>query len=174
MQCLLDKVTARHILQGVLKLTEGRDPTDAELLALDFFTRAHAHGAFLYVVPQTEKLLRRLENHPRYNSLIRFFRSHISAAQPTRYFKRWARRLREYGFTPEDAGVLALATFGKGSDPLLLGMHVVVTSDQPMIHRWTAQQDAIEKRLANMRKNLRKPYRDASLPTIGHPEEILI
>ena len=36
MRCLLDKVTARHIMEGMLKLVEGRSvtSTDTELFAL--------------------------------------------------------------------------------------------------------------------------------------------
>ena len=36
MRCLLDKVTARHIMEGMLKLVEGRSTTSAELFALYF------------------------------------------------------------------------------------------------------------------------------------------
>jgi len=42
-RCLLDKVTARRILEGLLKLAEGRDLSDDELFALDLFYRAGSH-----------------------------------------------------------------------------------------------------------------------------------
>ena len=70
-------------------------------------------------------------------ALIRFFLARTEVAQSTRYFKRWARRLRDYGFTKEDAEVLALATFGTNQNADILGMHVVATFDQPMINQWT-------------------------------------
>ena len=47
MRCLLDKVTARHIMEGMLKLMEGRSTTSAELFALYFFQRAHYGLDFL-------------------------------------------------------------------------------------------------------------------------------
>ena len=39
MRCLLDKVTARYALQGLLKLAEGQDVNDDELFTLDLFER---------------------------------------------------------------------------------------------------------------------------------------
>ncbi len=173
MRCLLDKVTARHIMEGMLSLIEGHPLTSAELSSLHFYRRAHSGGIELFILPHTEQLLRRLEHLPRYAVLIRRFLEATSVARPSRYFKRWTRRLREYGFTREDADVLAIATFGTTSAADVLGMHVVATFDQPMINQWIAQQDAIQKRLANMRRNLSAPYRHASLPQVQRPEDIL-
>ena len=183
MRCLLDKVTARHIMEGMLKLVEGRTVTSAELFALYFYRRARPGGIELFILPQTENLLRRLEQFPRYAVLIRRFLGTMKVFRPARYFKslakrdpdlsgRWARRLREYGFTKEDAEVLALATFGTTEDVDVLGMHVVATFDQPMMNQWSAQQAEIQKRLSNMRRNLRGPYRHVSLPTVERPELI--
>ena len=36
-RCLLDIVTARRILEGLLKLAEARDVSQEELIALDLF-----------------------------------------------------------------------------------------------------------------------------------------
>jgi len=173
MRCLLDKVTARHIMQGLLKLTEGRDPTDAELFAIDLYSRASAQGISLFLLPQTEKVLQRLAKLPHFAELIRSFLARTEVAQPTRYFKRWARRLRDYGFTKEDAEVLALATFSTNKDADILGMHAVATFDQPMINQWTAQQEAIQIRLESMQRNLTVPYSHARLPKVQRPEDIV-
>lgn len=40
MRLLLDKVTARHILTGFLKLAEARGLTDHEMVALELYDRA--------------------------------------------------------------------------------------------------------------------------------------
>jgi len=40
------------------------------------------------------------------------FLKRVKVLYPGRYFKRWARRLRDRTFTREDAKVLALGTFG--------------------------------------------------------------
>ena len=49
MRCLLDKVTARRILEGLLKLAEARELTDDEIFALDFFERAAHEGLRLFI-----------------------------------------------------------------------------------------------------------------------------
>ena len=174
MRCLLDKVTARHIMEGMLKLVEGRTVTSTELFALYFYQRGRSDGITLFILPQTHNLLKRLEHLSRYVLLIRHFLASTQVAQPARYFKRWARRLREYGFTKEDAEVLALATFGTTLNGDVLGMHVIATFDQPMINQWDAHQTAIRERLSNMQRSLEVPYNSASLPTVEHPERITI
>lgn len=134
MRCLLDKVTARHIMEGMLKLVEGRSVTftDTELFALHFYQRAHSNNITLFILPQTYNLLKRLNHLSRYVVIIRHFLAATQVSYPARYFKRWKRRLQEYGFTKEDAEVLALATFGTTPNGDILGMHIVATSDQPM------------------------------------------
>jgi hypothetical protein len=90
---LLDKVTARRILEGLLKLAAVRDLTAEEVMALDLYERAGSHGLRQCMVPSTESVLRRLGERPRYTAIIDLFRQHVEVAFPTRYFRRWARRL---------------------------------------------------------------------------------
>jgi len=91
---------------------------------------------------------------------------------PTRYFKRWTRRLQTHGFTPEDASVLALATFGTDKEERILGMHMVVTFDQPMVTHGAVQRTAIQTRLTAMQQELLMPYRQASLPEVLLPAQM--
>ncbi len=172
MRCLLDKVTARRIMEGMLKLVEGREVTSTELFALYFYRRSPSNGIALFILPQTHNLLKRLEHLSRYVVLIRSFLAVTQVIHLARYFKRWARRLREYGFTKEDAEVLALATFGTTLNRDILGMHLIATFDQPMINQWIAQRVGIQKRLLNMQRNFAAPYCHASLPTVESPERI--
>ncbi len=165
-RCLLDKVTARRAAEGLLKTAEGRPLTDDDVFALDLYQRASAQGLQLFVVPPTANVLQPLGELPRYSAVVHRFRSRVDVVQPTRYFKRWARRLRDHGFTREDGAVLALATFSTTEDTDILGMHVVATLDQAMIHNWDRQQAAIRRRFDAMRRNLRAPYRHASLPQV--------
>lgn len=174
MRCLLDKVTARHIMEGMLKLVEGRSgtSTDIELFALYFYQRASSSNITLFILPQTYTLLKRLNHLSRYSMIIRRFLAATQVSYPARYFKRWARRLQEYGFTKEDAEVLALATFGTTPNRDILGMHIVATSDQPMINQWGTYHGEIQKRLSNMQRNLEVPYCHVSLPIVERPELI--
>jgi hypothetical protein len=60
MRFLLDKVTARRILEGLLKLAEARDLTAEEVVALDLYEHTGSHGLRQFMVPSTESVLRRL------------------------------------------------------------------------------------------------------------------
>ena len=73
MRCLLDKVTACHIMEGMLKLVEGRTVTSTELLALYFYQRARSNEIALFILPQTHNLLKRSEHLSRYVAIIRHF-----------------------------------------------------------------------------------------------------
>lgn len=174
MRCLLDKVTARYILQGLLKLAEGQNVTTEELFALDLFSLANPQTVHLFIVPPTANVLQSLAKLPHYSALIQLFLNRVQVIGPTRYFKRWARRLADYNFTREDAAVLALATFGTDKDGNILGMDFVATFDQPMINQWRAQQTAIQERLTAMKQNLPPPYHKVNLPQVLRPEQISV
>jgi hypothetical protein len=172
MRCLLDKVTARYIVQGLLKLAEKRAVSREELAALDLFSLAHPQGIQFFIVPQTARVLARLARLPHLTAIIQFFLDRVEVFMPTRYFKRWARRLRGYGFTKEDAAVLALATFGTNETGGILGVAFVATFDQPMITQWGIQQPAIRGRLEAMLADISAPYNQAKLPRVLRPEQI--
>jgi len=173
MRCLLDKVVARRGLEGLLTLAEGRDLTEEELWTIDLLQRARGQDIQLFVTGGTVNILNQLEALPRYSAVVAAFLRRTEVAQPTRYFKRWARRLREFGFTREDAHILALASFGTSRRKDVLGMHFVATFDQPLINQWTLQQNKIGERLEAMRRDLRPPYDRVTLPQVLRPEEIL-
>ena len=110
----------------------------------------------------------------RYGGIIRLFRDRMQVALPARYFTRWSRRLRDFGFTPEDAAVLALGTFGTNESGTILGMDYIATFDQPVIRHWATRQGAIRERWQTMKGDLPAPYRDAPLPDVQSPEYIVI
>jgi hypothetical protein len=45
-RCLLDKVTARHRLEGLLKLAEARDLSEAEIVALQGLAAAGVRASY--------------------------------------------------------------------------------------------------------------------------------
>jgi len=67
---------------------------------------------------------------------------------------------------PEDAGVLALATFGTDKEGRILGLHMVVTFGQPMVNYCAVQRTAIQARFTAMQRALPMPYRQTSLPEV--------
>jgi len=174
MRCLLDKVTARHAVEGLLKLAEGRKLSKEELFSLDLFWRADQKTLSIFVVPQTVNVLQRIAHLPRYSSIINLFLNKVETALPAKYFKRWARRLYEHGFTREDANVLALATFGTVKDGTIIGMHFVATYDQAMVNQWEIKQKNIQDHLTSMQYNIPIPYCHVSLPQVLPPEQIKV
>jgi hypothetical protein len=172
MRCLLDKVAARYALEGILKLAQGQDPSREELFTLDLLARASPQTLTLFISPATANILQSLMQLPRYSNIIQLFLDRVNVALPTRYHKRWARRLREVGFTREDAALLALATFSTNKDSSILGMRFVATFDQPMINHWSVQQPVIQGRLDRMRNDLHPPYSLAILPHVLLPQHI--
>lgn len=172
MRCLLDKVTARFIVQGIIKVAEQRAPTADESIALTLFARAASPTYNLFIAQPTVNVLQHLRRYPHYAPMIQLFLQRVEAIQPARYFKRWARRLRDYGFTREDAVMLALATFGTSRDRSIIGMNYLATFDQPMINQWNYQQDAIRRRLQAMQRDLQPPYVHVVLPQVLRPDYI--
>ncbi len=83
--------------------------------------------------------------------------------------KRWARRLREYGFTREDALALALATYGTDSTGDILGIETLITLDQPLLNNFQTHRAELQSRLTAMTDQLPTPYCHATLPTVQHP-----
>jgi hypothetical protein len=152
-------------------LTEGHELTEEQLWAVDLLQRAERQGIQLFVTAGTVNILSQLASV--HAAVVAVFLDRVETLQPTRYFKRWARRLRAFNFAREDAYVLALACFGTTYGMNTLGMHVVATYDQAMINNWSVQRSKIEKRFQAMRRNLRSPYNQILLPNVLRPEEIL-
>ncbi|MGB0385533.1 MAG: hypothetical protein ACPGWR_11975 [Ardenticatenaceae bacterium] len=171
MSYLLDKVTARSIVRTLFKRSQKQTLTPEEIFTYDLFRRILPER--LFIVPASANVLQLMAQSPLYSPVIHLFLSHVEVVIPGPYFKRWARRLRGYAFTREDAAVLALGTFGTDETNSILGMNIVATLDQPMINNWTAREAELEKRLDTMRRNLAAPYNQASLPQVLRPEEIV-
>ncbi len=172
MRCLFDKVTARYALQGLLKLAEGQDVNDDELFTLDLFERAAPGQLHLFIAPSTTNILKNIAELPRYAGLIQLFLTQVDVAFPTRYFNRWARRLRDYAFTREDAAMLALASFGTHESGTIFGMHILVTYDQPMMRQWNVQHVRIQERFSAMTHDIAVPYNQAVLPELLRSEQV--
>jgi hypothetical protein len=172
-RCLLDKVVARRAVEGLLKLAEGDSLSEQELFAVDLLYASVEGRIRLFIVPSSKSVLDLLLRLPRYTVVIQAFLDHTETAFPTRYFARWSRRLREFGYTPEDARVLALASFGSDQGGNFLGMHWVATYDQPLMSLWALKQAAIAKRLKAMTDQIPHPYSQVRLPKVSQPEFVV-
>jgi hypothetical protein len=99
---------------------------------------------------------------------VRLFLNEVLVLRRGHYFQRWARRLREHGFTPEDAKILSYGTFG--INPTGLGVTTIFTFDQPFISNFENHKETLIRRLKAMTAQLRTPYNEAQLPEMIQPQ----
>lgn len=90
MRCLLDKVTARYTVQGLLRLAENRNPTAEEMFAPDLLSRAGSEDIRLFITLPAFNILQKLAAMPKYSEIIYIFLNQTELALPSRYFKRWS------------------------------------------------------------------------------------
>jgi hypothetical protein len=160
--CLLDKNVVRRAIEGIGKSQVSQLLTNEELTSLRLLLAAEQGQFALFISIEMQHILDRYGNHPDVQLFSRFVR----VLHPTHYFKRWARRLREHGFTREDAKVLALATFGAETQTGQLGVEQLATFDQPFINHVTHLQYRLVQRLKAMTVQLPVPYQLARLPVV--------
>lgn len=143
---LLDKNVARKTIVGIGRVERGRMPRPEEVLCL-LLLRAAEQGRFIaYITPETFNILQRIHHRTE----IPPFLTRVEVMQTGRYFKRWARRLREHDFTREDANVLALGTFGYDPIRKILGTSAIVTLDHPFINNYEQHRPTLARRLSAM------------------------
>jgi len=171
--CLLDKVVSRYAVSGLIKLRKGKSPVEAEIYSMNLIKNAGSRIKLFIPLASANILIQYIETS-KYKKIIKLFLTKVEIAFPTRYFRRWSRRLRDFGFTREDAAVIALATFGTNESKNILGTKFVATLDQPMINNWTARQTEIKDRYNAMQADLSYPYNQALLPQVMRPDEISI
>ncbi|MBI4769362.1 MAG: hypothetical protein HY784_02840 [Chloroflexi bacterium] len=119
------------------------------------------------ISPEPANILRRRAHLP----IVRLALDTLTTFQPTRYFKRWARRLCHEGFTHEDAKVIALGTFGVDEFQSQFGVDALVTGDLNLIRNYEQRLTSIQRRLRAMTAQLSEPFCYARLPVIITPAE---
>jgi len=165
---LLDKSVIRKALNGLVKIQRGIRIAAMESEALAFIYWAQQVGAELFMTPESFHVLQRFHTRPE----IELFLERIQVLSRSRYYKRWAHRLREYGFTREDAKVLSFGTFSTDEVGSFLGVDAIVTMDQALINHYYGQFDSLQNRLASMTAQLPEPYCYAQLPEVVHPSQV--
>jgi len=150
---LLDKNVVRRYFEGVSALARGLAPTEEEQQAILLVHLARGKGQRLFIPVEISNLLQ-AHRHQIAPAEMLMFLKRVDVLHPSRYFKRWARRLRERTFTREDAKVLTLGTFGTDEAGRILGAHVVVTYDRPVIRKWEQERAKVAEHLLAMTSNL--------------------
>ncbi len=166
---LLDKNVIWRAIEGLGKSLAGGALASEESLAVRLLTRGKRTGARPMITPEAANILSRRS----YLLPVRLFMAEVEVMCRSRYFKRWARRLQEHGFTYEDAKVLSYGTFGLDPSRLVIGASLVITFDQSFIRNFEIQQAALRRRLRSMTTQLSSPYREAMLPDVSCPERVL-
>jgi hypothetical protein len=100
---LLDKNVIRRAIAGIAKAELGRPLTREEDDCLSLLHEARTGKLRLFISIEAFNILQRLSERVE----VQVFLASTEIMQVGRYFKRWARRLREHGFTSEDAKMTA-------------------------------------------------------------------
>ena len=166
---LLDKNVVRRTIEGIAQAQRGEPirPDRSACLVLLHAAVQHRFGA--YITPQSLHVLQQLAAQPE----VKDFLAEVSVIQVSRYARRWARRLREHGFTREDAVVLSLGTFGTDATGSVLGVDSVVTLDLALINNFYVRHDLLDRRLRAMTRQLPTPFRGVSLPAVWQVTQAL-
>lgn len=169
MRCLLDKNVARYAIAG-LRYGRLRPLSPLEMGTLSFWRAAEERGVALFISRVSFHILQRLAGYDEVRVLLDAMR----VLSPTRYHARWARRIRETtGLTREDAAMVALASFGSDPTGSILGTHLLVTYDQPLINGYLDHLPKLNRRLHTMTAQLLPPFHQATLPRVVTPDEMV-
>ena len=168
---LLDKNVVRRYFEGISTLARGLALIAEEQQAIVLVHLARRKERQLFVSIETFNLLQAHGRQVAPAETLMFLKR-VEVLYPGHYFKRWARRLREAGFTREDAKVLALGTFGTDIEGGVLGVQAIVTYDRPLVRKWALEIPMLQERLAKMADGLEVPFRQVRLPNVLHPEEV--
>ena len=125
-------------------------------------------GLTTYVTPKTVNSAQR-----RYPLIAASLFTPLTILTQGRYLRRWARRLRDFGFSREDSVILAYGSFGADPRHQTFGAEVTVPADQPLIRHFHEQQDSIARRFQRMSCQLVLPYCLAQLPILISLDEML-
>ena len=168
-RCLLDKNVVRYALAG-LRHGPVRPLLPMEAGALSLWWLAERRGVSLYITDASAHVLARLSA---YREVLTFLAA-VSVLSPGPYARRWARRAREVAsLAPEDAMMLALASFGTDDSGAILGVSVLATYDQGLIRTLQDRRPILEDRLQVMLAALNLPFRSVGLPRVMSPDDLV-
>jgi hypothetical protein len=125
------------------------------------FRRLRHYAIQLYITTESANILQRRQ--PQFATAIL---NRTETLRKGRYPRRWARRLRSFGFSPEDAVVIAYASFGLGSHSQIANIEAIVTNDFKLVKNFDAHRSEIEDRFRRMISNLLIPYSSLKLPDV--------
>ncbi|MEW6207659.1 MAG: hypothetical protein AB1631_04780 [Acidobacteriota bacterium] len=165
---LFDKGVVRRVYEAQVRRAQGRLPTLLQMEAVEAFARLRTPNNRLYITEESANVLQLRQ--PRFAKLIL---NDTKAIRKGRYLRRWARRLRDFAFSREDAVVLAYGSFGLEIDSQSIGVEVIVSGDLGLVTNFNTRSAEIKERFDQMALNLPLPYRSLSLPKVVTPATVL-
>jgi len=165
---LLDKGVIRRVYERRVRFALGVPPTPAHVEAANAYAQLCVPARRLYITAQTAHILDR-----RPPLFAAPFLTETYTLQKGRYLRRWARRLRDFTFTPEDAIVVAYGSFGIDAHRASIGVEAIVTNDLKLATHFHAHQAEIVHRFQDMIAQLPTPYAALTLPEIVTTANIL-
>ncbi len=121
---LLDKGVVRRIYEFQVRIAKGATPTPLQAEAVKVWLKLRRLTEQLYIAQESANLLHL--RPPRYTNVIL---QNTKTLRKARYLRRWARRLRGFVFTREDAAIVASGSFGLDVETGKLGVEYIVTTD---------------------------------------------
>lgn len=165
---LLDKGVVRRVYEARVRLALGQPRTLQQAEAANVWSRLRSLDTSLCITEQTAHILQR--RPPLFAAPLL---AQTRTLQKGRYLRRWARRLRDVGFSPEDAIVIAYGSFGLNLHTQSIGVETVITNDLKLKTHFTARFSAIRDSFENMVTHLPDPYHELTLPRIVAVAEVL-
>ena len=144
-----------------VRLALGKPPTVLQVEAANSYAYIATITNHLYITEQTSNILKR--RTPIFAAPI------LADTRPlkkARYLRRWARRLTEFGFSSEDAIVLAYGSFGLDVESETVGVDAIITTDIRLADRYKQRNPEINNRFNDMITNLPEVYRQIKLPQV--------
>ena len=157
----IDKNLVRRIYENRVRLAAGEPPTLLQAEAANAYARLRALNQRLYLTQETHQVLQL--RPPLYAARIL---AQTQALKKGRYLRRWARRLRDFVFSREDAVILAYGSFGIAPGSQSVGVNVIITGDLRLVTNFNTRFAGIKERFDQMVPNLPEPYRRLSLPEV--------
>ena len=166
--CLLDKNIVRAVFEARVRVQRRRIPLPHQAQAAIVYQALQQAGFTTYVTPETANSAQRRDPLIAASLLMP-----LTTLMQGHYLRRWARRLRDFGFSREDSVILAYGSFGMDSQRQTFGAEVIVSADQPLIRHFHEQHNSIAQRFQQMICQLALPYCWAQLPTLMSLDEML-
>ena len=151
----------RRLYERRVRLALSKPPTVLQVEAANSFAYVATVANHLYITEQTSNILKR--RTPIFAVPI------LAETRPlkkARYLRRWARRLSEFGFSSEDAIVLAYGSFGLDVESQTVGVDAIITTDIQLAGRFNQRHPEIKGRFDDMIVNLPKAYSQVTLPQV--------